>query len=677
MSKFTSIEELFNTTEQSVGPPTEGGDGNEQLRVFQPDRGIDVTYNNPNFTGQSDTPNSTQVLEERDNRQTLGTFNLNNRDFWEASNYNENTFQSYIKEELEVASNTKTIIDGNGNQIVFNESFDVSPTYRYSVDALPFVTDPNNDDEIVRLDRYYDKEINPTEYNLATEGKINYYLYPRTSGRTPSHNIDTYGVKQKYTGGGGKSRFDFYVSQSISLEREDTGYYLFRLDWGDGSPREHTNEFKLLEGTTLLEHFYDKPGFYSITGLVCAIYEGRVIGGYEKFQTNILLNPSENYELKLYDFSNFATIGGLSLDSSLIKSTANIMGLNPLTLGQENESATPELVEKLNLLDRLTIFNFLNKINAELNDNFTSLLNPYSIEINSITEPLLQTIGGFYNITLNEVSEAGVDDDGVDIDLINFNINQSEPYNEGDVINLLVSFVDGYDDVQLRPFITTPTNLEIQLIEQTNFNASYQFIMPAQDVEITATAFLYSFEVNLTSTVPLGNTKAYVNGSQITGNNPTIPYEVLIDDNVQIVLNATEIQNEGMGESVFQDWQIISDDNFENNLIELTDINGNIDTTSSSVVLRINKDADSNNFGTIEIKANFFENEVDNGGNGGNDTGGNTGGGRGRRGGAGGGGRGRRGGAGGGGAGSRKRGEGGRTGTYEGDDLVDPTGAGF
>ena len=237
---------------------------------------------------------------------------------------------------------------------------------------------------------------------------------------------------------------------------------------------------------------------------------------------------------------------------------------------------------------------------------------------------------------------------------------------EGEVIELVVYFVEGYNDVQLRPFITTPTNLEIQLVEQTNNDARYQFTMPAQDVEITATAFLYSFEVNLTSTAPLGYIEASVNGSEINDNNPTLPYEVLIDDNVQIVLNAIEVQNEGMGESIFQNWQIISDENFENNLIELTDINGNIDTTSSSVVLRINKDADSNNFGTIEIKANFFENEVDNGGNGGNDTGGNTGGGRGRR-----------GGAGRGGAGSRKRGEGGGTGTYEGDDLVDPTGAGF
>jgi len=650
MSKFTSIEELFNTAEQSVGPPTEGGDGNQELRVFQPDRGIDLTYNNPNFTGQSDTSTSTQILEERDNRQTLGTVTLNNRDYWENSNFDESIFQSYVKGKIETTLNTRPIIDGNEEEIVFNESFDVSSTYRYSIDALPFVTDVNNDDEIIRLDRYYDKEINPTEYNLATEGKINYYLYPRTSGRTPSHNIETYGSKQKFTGGGGKNRFDFYISQSVSLEREDTGYYLFRLDWGDGSPREHTSELKLLEGTTLLEHFYDKPGFYSITGLVCAIYEGRIIGGYEKFQTNILLNPSENYELKLYDFSNFATIGGLSSDSSLVKSTANIMGLNPLTLNPENEDATPKLIEKLNLLDRLTIFNFLNKINSELNDNFTTFLNPYSIEISDTTEQLIETIGGNYNVTLNEESEG-------DNDLINFGFGDVySSFIEGEVIELVVYFVEGYNDVQLRPFITTPTNLEIQLVEQTNNDARYQFTMPAQDVEITAIGYQFSFEVNLTSTAPLGNTQAYIlpNNNQINGDNPTIPYEILSTPDVEILLNATPIQNEGMGESIFQNWQIISDENFENNTVQLSSLN------TPQTILTINKDADSNNFGTIEIRANFFENEVDSDDTG--DTGGDdTGGGRRQT----------------SGAGRRKRGEDGRTGTYEGDDLVDPTGAGF
>ena len=34
------------------------------------------------------------------------------------------------------------------------------------------------------------------------------------------------------------------------------GYSIFRLDWGDGTPLEHTTRPKILEGTTLLEHIY-------------------------------------------------------------------------------------------------------------------------------------------------------------------------------------------------------------------------------------------------------------------------------------------------------------------------------------------------------------------------------------------------------------------------------------
>ena len=221
-----------------------------------------------------------------------------------------------------------------------------------------------------------------------------------------------------------------------------------------------------------------------------------------------------------------------------------------------------------------------------------------------------------YQLTLNEESEGNND-------LINIGLNDIyESFNEGDVIEIRVDFVEGYDDVQLRPFITTPTNLEIQLVEQTNINARYQFTMPAQDVEITAIGYQFSFEVKLTGTVPLGNTQAFANGSQINGNNPTIPYEVLSDVDNFIVLNAIEI------DGVFNDWEIISGDNFQGNTIQLSE------ELSPQTVLTIGNEADSNNFGTIQIRANFVEDDDDNGngGNGGNSGSGQnkrTGGGRG------------------------------------------------
>ena len=92
--------------------------------------------------------------------------------YWENINFNENTFQPYLTGNLETLETE--VRDG----IVYRTNIETSVRYQYSVDALPFVTDPNNDNEIIRVDKYYDKEINLNEYNLATEGKINYYLGP-------------------------------------------------------------------------------------------------------------------------------------------------------------------------------------------------------------------------------------------------------------------------------------------------------------------------------------------------------------------------------------------------------------------------------------------------------------------------------------------------------------------
>ena len=61
-------------------------------------------------------------------------------------------------------------------------------------------------------------------------------------------------------------------------------------------------------------------------------FDGFNIGSWEKFETNILINPSDNYDVKLYDDKNFATIGGISPDSVLVKSSTDIIGVNPLTL---------------------------------------------------------------------------------------------------------------------------------------------------------------------------------------------------------------------------------------------------------------------------------------------------------------------------------------------------------
>jgi|14_taG_2_1085336.scaffolds.fasta_scaffold00405_1 hypothetical protein len=408
MAKFTKADEI--TVPQSVGYYTDGNpDASEVLQVFQPHQGRDLLYKNPNFHS-----GSTEISQSNDRRIPLGTYTLNNRDFWENNNFNESTFQSYLKDDLETLETVVLpTLDGD---IVDRKSLlsNISPNFNYSIDALPFVINPNNDD-IIHLDRYYDKNINgmvldwqgnPIQttykeaYELAIEGKINYYLQPRIDGRLEQGNIDIFSERNRFTGGGGKNRFDFYISD------DDRGYYLFKLNWGDGTEIEYKDEPKLLESTVLFEHFYEKPGFYSITGIVY-VYDNSNIQNYEKFQTNILLNPSSNYELNLHDYSNFASIGGINKDSAFVKSLYNMVGINPLN--QDPERASGEVIEKLNTLDKLQILNVLGKVDYSiLNDSLLSIVSPYQGEIDGVNSTYL----GCTNVSASNYNSNATVDDG-------------------------------------------------------------------------------------------------------------------------------------------------------------------------------------------------------------------------------------------------------------------------
>jgi len=374
MPKFTTPENLyFQIDKQSVGPYTEGNEANEILRVFQPEQGIDVLYRNPLTNNDS-----TEIIEDRDSRIKLGTFTLNNRGFWEDINFNEATFSPYLSDGRGVVE-TEIIEDGNGEKIVKRDPGTTSSTYRYSIDALPFVTNPNDGDEIIRVDRYWDKKINSTEHYLATEGKINYYIYPRTDGRLESGNIDLFSQRNRKD-----SSLNKFTSYS-SNEETESGFYLFKLNWGDGSPLEHTTKPKLLEGTTLLDHIYEKPGFYTISGVVYVSYSGKTVDMYERFETNILLNESRINEFNLYEYENFATIGGISDKSTLVKSIYNTIGFNPLT--GDSSKANLELIKGLNDFDKLKLLNFVYKISSEdVVEKFNDLIQPYSMEILDQTE---------------------------------------------------------------------------------------------------------------------------------------------------------------------------------------------------------------------------------------------------------------------------------------------------
>ena len=409
MAKFTKADEI--EVPQSVGPFLNIWPRGSNLRVYEPEQGRDLLYNNPRLDG------STEVDEDNDKRIPLGTYTLNNRDYWENNNFNELTYQPYLTDNLlthefiEIETPDGLVIRTANDNVYDNPN----QSYLWSIDALPFVINPNNDD-IIHLDRYYDKNINELikeldtdldtqttqreAYNLATEGKINFYLSPRASGRRwtvpvysegqtqyvidelEQDNIDIFSVRGEKTRQSGKSFFDYLIEAATNDDRDDNddnGFYLFKLNWGDGTKIEYTDKPKLLESTVLFDHFYEKPGFYTISGVVYQLGTGK-IRAWEKFETNILLNPSLNYELNLFDYTNFASIGGISKDSSFVKSLYNMVGINPLT--QDDERASEEVIEELNQLDKMQILNVLSKVDYEkIRTPYEDLIEPYSIKI--------------------------------------------------------------------------------------------------------------------------------------------------------------------------------------------------------------------------------------------------------------------------------------------------------
>ena len=104
-----------------------------------------------------------------------------------------------------------------------------------------------------------------------------------------------------------------------------------------------------------------------------------------------MINASDSYDVNLYNDKNFATIGGISPDSVLVKSATDIIGVNPLTL--DDSKASSESIENINLFDRLNLFNFLSKVDFNIVNKFSSDMLPYSIDI--FDEPEETLIEGF------------------------------------------------------------------------------------------------------------------------------------------------------------------------------------------------------------------------------------------------------------------------------------------
>ena len=148
----TAEQEVF-VEEQSVGPYTDNIDDSETRTVFQPKRGRNLTVLNPEFLENN---SSSSIVEELDGRFPLGTYTLNNRDFWENLTYDRISNGSQIDSKRfdgEVETAYGNLINTPDGPTITTEQ-----TNYFSVETLPYVKNPNTD-QVIPLNEYYDKEI--------------------------------------------------------------------------------------------------------------------------------------------------------------------------------------------------------------------------------------------------------------------------------------------------------------------------------------------------------------------------------------------------------------------------------------------------------------------------------------------------------------------------------------
>ena len=387
---------------QTAGPYTETIDGNTK-RVFEPHQGRDILVNDPTVE-----PFSAAIIEDNDLRFSLGTTRLNDKGLWEGITLNESlssTIFNVKSVDFDLQSTVQKTIDTPDGEITIPLYPDPTrSSYRtiwrgstdrgVTVDALPYKikTDENLNKTFVPLVLYHDKELHEDDYYASTEGKVNLRLFLKSSGRdNENYNIKNY---DSLNDRGMRIIPNAEAYQDIEEDgqyyRINTphAWYVANLNWGDGTPSDHTDEPFQISLNNVFEHEYEKPGFYTITGIF--FYARDILNKkskfinrdeskvwtWERFECNILINQSDGYQDGLYRMNNFCTIGGISEDSAFGKTIKQFSGYN---------SNSPQGVydyEALNELDKVNILDSLAKLNSSLlitQDN--DLLDAYSKEI--------------------------------------------------------------------------------------------------------------------------------------------------------------------------------------------------------------------------------------------------------------------------------------------------------
>ena len=194
------------------------------------------------------------------------------------------------------------------------------------------------------LTKYYDKELQPDEYNDSIAPlEAQFYFYP-TYPTEQILDIERTPIYQDFK----KGRF-----------------YIYDVDWGDGSPNEFNNEPKQIGENVALYHTYENSGIFEVTGMMIRVKqddENNIVGVIHNKKFNLRVNINEGIDEDFeyfgsdgYSFLPFKNttpiIGGISKQSSYYKKIRRQLGfLNQEKISIEFKNKSDKLKTELALL---------------------------------------------------------------------------------------------------------------------------------------------------------------------------------------------------------------------------------------------------------------------------------------------------------------------------------------
>ena len=204
------------------------------------------------------------------------------------------------------------------------------------------------------LTKYYDKEIEPEKYK-DTIGPLEaqFYFYPQY----PTDET-------------------FVERLPIYQDFKEGRFYIYDVNWGDGTPNEFTSEPEQIDEEKALYHTYETNGVFEVTGLMIRVKvnnKGKIQGvaHNKKFKLRINVNPGLDEDFQYFGSDGYSfipykntvpIIGGISKQSNYYKTIKRQLGfLNKIETDDDTQ------VEELRNIE-----DFINNDYEPLPDDYDS-----------------------------------------------------------------------------------------------------------------------------------------------------------------------------------------------------------------------------------------------------------------------------------------------------------------